>query len=89
MTDRYLEVTYRNGKLLAAYLYLPRQANEKSVRTQEAGHGMVVDFGSAGHAIGIELTAPTQVTLERLNAILKRLNVPPVEEKDLAPLAAA
>ncbi len=30
MRDRYLEITYRKGKVVAAYLYLPRQPREKN-----------------------------------------------------------
>jgi len=89
MKDRYLEVTFRKGKPFAAYLYLPRQANERSVRTEEAGHGMVIDYGSSDRPIGIELTVPDQVTVERLNQVLKRLNLLPMDEAELAPLAAA
>ncbi len=89
MKERYLEVTFRDGKPFTAYLYLPRGADERSVRTEEVGHGMLIDYGPAGRPIGIELTAPAHVTLERLNAVLKRFNMPPLEEKELAPLAAA
>lgn len=89
MKDRYLEVTFRNGKPFAAYLYLPRQNGERSLRSEEAGHGMVIDYGSSDRPIGIELTAPEKVTLDRLNEVLKRLNLPPMKEDELAPLAAA
>jgi hypothetical protein len=30
MRDRYLEITYRKGKPLAAYLYFPRESDTKS-----------------------------------------------------------
>ncbi len=33
MGKRYLEVTYRDGKPVAAYLYLQRQSGDRSVRT--------------------------------------------------------
>jgi hypothetical protein len=89
MKERYLEVTFRNGKPFAAYHYLPRQNGERSARSEEAGHGMVVDYGSGDRPIGIELTAPEKVTLDRLNEVLKRLNMPPMKEDELAPLAAA
>lgn len=39
MKDRYLEVTFRKGKPLAAYLYLPRATGVKSARTEEAAPG--------------------------------------------------
>ena len=89
MKERYLEVTFRNGKPFATYLYLPRQNGERSVRSEEAGYGMVIDYGSSDRPIGIELTAPEKVTLGRLNEILKRLSLPPMKEDELAPLAAA
>jgi len=89
MKDRYLEVTFRNGKPFAAYLYLPRGTDEHSVRSEEVEHGMVIDYGPNDHPIGIELTAPEQVTIERLNRVLQQLNLPPMREEELAPLTAA
>ena len=31
MKERYLEVTFRHGRPIAAYYYLPRSADQKSV----------------------------------------------------------
>ncbi len=89
MKDRYLEVTFRNGKPFAAYLHLPRGSDERSVRSEEAEHGMVIDYGPNDHPIGIELTAPDLVTLDRLNQVLQRLSMAPMREEELAPLTAA
>jgi hypothetical protein len=36
MKERYLEITFRKGKPLAAYLYLPRRVGVKSARIVEA-----------------------------------------------------
>ena len=88
MRERYLEITFRKGKPIAAYLYLPRTSGQKSVRTEKAAHGMLIDYDDKGRPIGIEITAPQRITLEALNEILKRLNLPLVEDKDLAPLAS-
>ena len=41
MRDRYLEITFRKGKMLAAYLYLPRVIGAKSARTEEVGPGLL------------------------------------------------
>ena len=41
MKQPYLEVTYRRGRALAAYLYLPRTDGEKSVRTRRAEPGLI------------------------------------------------
>lgn len=58
MKDGYLEVTYRHGKLLAAYLYLPRNPRDRSVRVRQFGRGLAVDYRRDGQPIGIEITAP-------------------------------
>jgi len=89
MKDIYLEVTYRRGQPFAAYLYLPRERGEKASRSSRADGGMVVDFGAGGKPIGIELTAPDEVTLEALNRLLHDLGLPSLTAADLAPLQAA
>jgi uncharacterized protein YuzE len=85
----YLEVTFRHGRPLAAYLYLPRDPGDKSHRTSMADPGLVVDYNKDGKPIGIELTAPTKVTLSILNRVLNELGVPPLHDADLEPLHAA
>lgn len=89
MTEPYLEVTYRHGKALAAYLYLPRRARDRSVRVLEAGPGLLVDFRRDGQPIGIEIVAPDQVSLAKLNRVLRELGLPGLKRSDLAPLLAA
>jgi uncharacterized protein YuzE len=86
---RYLQVTFRSGKPMAAYLYLPRDPGEKSRRTEKAGKGILIDYGRAGRPIGIEITAPGHITLNDLNEVLARLNVQPVTAQELSPLVAA
>jgi uncharacterized protein YuzE len=86
---RFLEVTYRQGKPLAAYLYLPRQAGDISCRTQEFEHGLLIDYSADGRAIGIEITSPTRVTLDGVNRALAFVNQEPATALDLLPLAAA
>lgn len=88
MTQRYLEVTFRNGKPLAAYLYLPRQDRARVAVTRDVGDGLKVDFDAAGAAIGIEITAPTKVSAARLNAVLAQLGASTLGSHELAPLAA-
>lgn len=89
MKDRYLEVTFRKGKLLAAYLYLPRQPGEKSARTENAGAGLLIDYSASGKAIGIEITSPLTVTPAALNAILEKIGLELITPEELAPLRAA
>ena len=89
MTSSYLKVAFRHGRPLAAYLYLPRQAMDKSHRTAKAEPGLVIDFNQRGTPIGIEITAPTKLSPAALNRVLRRLGLPPVTRADLAPLRAA
>jgi uncharacterized protein YuzE len=89
MKGLYLEVTFRHGHPLAAYLYLPRQADEKVSSTRRVEPGMVIDFGPRGNPIGIEITAPSRISLAAINDLLEELGLPPVAKDDLAPLLAA
>ena len=89
MKEAYLEVTFRHGQPLAAYLYLPRQSGDKSHRTSRVEPGLVIDFNRRGSPIGIEITAPSKVTVGALNKVLRTLGQPGVTRADLAPLRAA
>lgn len=89
MKGRYLEVTYRNGRPLAAYLYLPRRDGDSAARTEPAGHGLLIDFADDGRPIGIEITSPNALTLDAINAVLARLALPQATPTELNPLGAA
>ena len=89
MREPFLEVTFRRGRALAAYLYLPRDPEEKSARTKRVEPGLVIDFTANGKPIGIEITAPGQISLAVINRVLEELGRSPVTEADLAPLLAA
>ncbi len=86
----FLEVTYRKGRIFAAYLHLPRQPGDVSVRTAEPEPGLIVDFTSDGRPIGIEITNPSPATLlPELNRVMAGLLLPPVARADIQPLLAA
>jgi len=89
MKQRYLEVTYRGGKALAAYFYLPRSDGDTAARTVEAIPGLLVDYSPDGRPIGIEMTAPAVVTVQTLNRLLSTLGQHPANEADLLPLSTA
>jgi uncharacterized protein YuzE len=89
MKDTYLEVTFRHGRPLAAYLYLPRRPEQKSYRSRRVDAGLVVDLSRSGRPIGIEITAPEKVTLAALNRVLHAYGLPAITQTDLAPLHAA
>jgi uncharacterized protein YuzE len=89
MKDRYLEITYRKGKPFAAYFYLVRPSGTPSVRSEKVADGLVADYDDTGRAIGLEIVAPSAVTLESIRNALERLDAGPVDERELAPLRAA
>jgi len=89
MKNSYLEVTFRHGRPLAAYLYLPRRPADKSYRTARVEPGLIIDFNRSGKPIGIEITAPAKLSVAALNRVLRRFGFPVVTRADLAPLRAA
>ncbi len=90
MTERSLQVTYRKGRTFAAYLHLSHPTGEKSAKTSASSDGLlVVDYGTSGRALGVEITAPQAVTLERLNQLLADLGETPMAEQDYKPVRAA
>ena len=88
MKQRYLEVTFRKGKPLAAYLYLPRPPGAKAVRTSDAGKGVKIDYDEREVPIGVEITAPSAITVDELLALLSGLGIEKLDRGELAPLAA-
>ena len=88
MSKPYLEVTYRQGKPFAAYLYLDRRAGDKSARTERHGQWLV-DFAADGRPIGVEFTNVHAIDLIELNRVLTAGKQAPISDADLAPLRAA
>jgi uncharacterized protein YuzE len=89
MRHNYLQITYRKGKALSAYLYLSRKPNTQSTRTQKIKDGIIVDFDEKNNPIGIEITSPSMVSASEINALLERLHINSIPEEDLLPLKAA
>lgn len=90
MTERSLQVTYRKGRAFAAYLHLSHQTGEKSAKAVASQDGLlVVDYGATGRAVGVEITAPEAVPLERLNLLLAELGELPLAEHEYKPVRAA
>jgi uncharacterized protein YuzE len=88
MNNRYLKITFRKGKPIAAYLHLPRDPGVNSARTEPMGKGLLADYSHDGKLIGVEITAPTSVTPAEINAALARMGQPALDPEELAPLAA-
>ena len=89
MKTPYLEVTFRRGKPLAAYLYLPRRPGDKSARTEKIEQGMVVDYAADGRPIGIEFTSVEGIRLEAVNRVLAAADEEAATPADLLPLGVA
>jgi hypothetical protein len=85
----YLEVTFRRGRPVAAYYYLPRRPGQKCVRTRRVEPGLVIDFARGGRPIGIEITAPSELSVTALNRVLREFGFAAVTRADLAPVLAA
>jgi uncharacterized protein YuzE len=87
--DVELEVTFRRGSPLAAYIHLPNRAGQKSFRTQRVEPGVVIDFNRRGEPIGVEIITPSNITLAAVNRVFRSLGLPPLKKADIAPLLAA
>ena len=83
----YLEITYRRGKPIAAYLYLSRQENDKSQRVVQEGHGLLVDLAEDGRPIGIEIVSPQNISLPVINEVLEKYALTPLDHQEMSPLA--
>lgn len=90
MTERSFQVTYRKGRPFSAYLHLSHETGEKSARTVSSADGLlVVDYAANGQPVGVEITAPLAVSLERLNILLVGLGESPLAEHEYGPVRAA
>lgn len=89
MRDRFLEVTFREGRAFAAYFHLPRRAGDEVARSRPVEYGLVIDETAEGRPIGIEITAPSALTLDAFNDLLRGLGLEAAEASELAPLHAA
>ena len=72
-----------------AYYRLPHEGSRHEHDTELVEPGLVVDYGPSGAPIGIEITAPAQVSFEQFNDLLARFGQRPVAEQEFAPLHAA
>ena len=90
MTERSLQITCRKGRAFAAYLHLFHATVEKSAKIVASPDGLlIVDYGGSGRPVGVEITSPQAVPLERLNQLLAELGEAPMTEQDYKPVRAA
>ncbi len=55
MKDRYLEITFRKGKPLAAYLYLTGKKGVQCVKAIKIDEGLIADYDQNGVPVGVEI----------------------------------
>lgn len=84
MQETSLKFAIRKGKIIAGYLYLPRQEGDRVSHSRKAEGGLVVDYTEDGRAIGIEITSPSLLSIEVLNKLLIELGQSPLSGKVLA-----
>ena len=93
MRDRYLEVTFRKGRVLAAYLHLPRALGVISTRSERVAPGVVADYGPDGALIGFEVPRPRHQTGETHAVVYRTLGAAGIvgssAREEVAPLASA
>lgn len=83
-----LQVTYRKGRFLAAYLNLSQRSADRSVRTR-VRLPFVIDFAADGRPLGIEILARSRRMLPMINALLDELGLDRLRKEDVAPIVAA
>jgi len=83
-----LEITFRRGRPLAAYLHLV-SARRKAGKTRELAPCLVGDFDKRGALLGLEILAFDKTTVARVNDVLVSCGCPALPAKELAPLRVA
>ena len=88
MTSPMIEITFRKGRPLAAYLHLS-SARRKAHSTRKLAPSLVGDFDKQGALLGLEVLAFDRTTVSRINRVLVSCGCPALPAKELAPLRAA
>lgn len=86
MNDRYLEITFRKGKPLAAYLYLTGKKSTQCAKTIKVDEGLIADYDQDGIPVGLEIVSPATASVQQIKNALEKIHVEPIGENELAPL---
>ncbi len=84
-----LQVTYKGGKPLAAYLSLGSNGKRAAARTEEVAPDLLVDYAADGAAIGVEILSPATVTVQQVWQVFDQLGLERPSASELSPLSAA
>lgn len=83
MSTRNIEISFRKGKPIAAYLYLrDPKVRTKSASTSEPEPGIIVDYSNEGAPLGIEIVMPLSISSGRVDEVLKSLGEPALEKAE-------
>ena len=88
MRPPFLEVTFRRGRPLAAYVRLA-PSRVAGATTREVFPGLLVDVAPSGEPQGLEILAFDPATLAKINDVLASFGKPALSDKELEPLRAA
>ena len=83
-----LRISFRRGRVLAGYLYLPRKEGDRVARSTRTDEGLVLDYTDDDRLIGIELPSPTSDALRAVLGKMKELHCDNPEQ-ELRPLEQA
>jgi hypothetical protein len=89
MFPRSLQLTFIEGRPIAAYLSLPIDERVDVARTTELSRDLIVDFNHDGAPIGVEIISFGGDVPARLNQLLRELGIPPLSPEELRPLQVA
>lgn len=83
-----VQVTYRGGKPLAAYIYLSGRKGRKSVRTEEFRPNVLIDYAADGSPLGVEVLS-LRLTSDDLYAVFDHLGLDRPDPHELQPILEA
>lgn len=83
-----VQITYRRGKPLAAYIYLAGRKGQKSVRTEEFRPNLLVDYSQEGSPLGIEVLS-LKLSSDDLYAVFDHLGLNRPDPTELQPILQA
>ncbi len=89
MRNSSLQVTYRRGKFMAAYLYLAPKRGQRAAHTSETSNGIIIDSAEDGSILGIEFLSESLIDPRKVNEALAELGAAPIDAEDLQPFAHA
>lgn len=81
-----VQVTYRRGKPLAAYIYLAGRKGRKSARTEEFRPNLLIDYSEDGSALGIEVLS-LRLSSDDLFAVFDHLGLSRPDPRELRPIS--